>query len=119
MKIFMIKNALIFAAMEHRGDFKVYDEDILRAIRLAQITIPPSSRGFSRTSQVQNTKKSVTASSRFSLKEPKMSAKQVQNQMRWADIREIDMALDLMLKMEILGSQKSKKDIPLFCDKKP
>ena len=116
MKIFIIKNALIFAALEHRGDFKIHDDDILRAILLAEYNCTVVEKLFENFASSEH-QKVCNRIVEVLKKNPLMSPKQVQNQMRWADIREIDLALDLMLKLEILGFQKPKRTIQYFVTK--
>ena len=50
-------------------------------------------------------------------KTPKITAKRIQAYMKWADIREIHLALDLMAQMQILGSIKGKRSVMYFVTK--
>ena len=112
MKIFLIKNALIFAAMEHRGDFLIHDEDMLRSVRLAEYNSTVVEVLFENFASSEH-QRVCNRIMEILKKTPLLSSKQLQNQMRWADIREIDLCLDLMIKMEIIAFQKPKRT-PLY-----
>ena len=116
MKIFIIKNALIFAAMEHRGDFKIHNDDILRAIMLAEYNTTVVEALFENFAGSEH-QKVCNRIVEVLKKKPLMSAKQIQNRMKWADIRDIDLGLELMVKMEILGTQTPKRTTIYFVTK--
>ena len=112
MKIFLIKNALIFAAMEHRGDFLIHDEDMLRSVRLAEYNSTVVEVLFENFASSEH-QRVCNRIMEILKKTPLLSSKQLQNQMRWADIKEIDLCLDLLIKMEIIAFQKPKRT-PLY-----
>ena len=116
MKMFTLKNALIFAALEHRADFKINENDILKALQLCQYNCTVAEKlfgSFSNTEHQRVCKRIVE----ILKKAPMMSAKSIQNQMRWADIKDIDMAIDLMVKMQILGINTPKRTAQFYVKK--
>ena len=116
MKIFVIKNALIFAALEHRGDHLIAYDDMLRAIQLAEYNCTVVEKLFGSFANSEH-QKVCNRIIEILKKSPMLSAKKIQNQMRWADIKEIDMAIDLMVKMHIIGATSPKRCTVYFVKK--
>ena len=116
MKIMLIKNALIFAAMEHRKDHQIHTEDIIKAIYLSQYncTVVEKLFGSFASSEHQRVCNRIIE---ILKKSPMLSAKQLQNQMKWADIKDIDLAIDLMIKIEIIKAIKPKRTVLYFVPK--
>ena len=116
MKIFNLKNGLIFAALEHRGDLKIHAEDILKAIQLSQYncTVVENLFGSFASTEHQRVCNRIKA---MLLKTPNLSAKQIQNQMKWADVKEIDMALDLMAKLGMINTSMPKRTLLYYIAK--
>lgn len=108
IKMFVIKNSLIFAALEARGDFKIHEEDIRKAVKLAEYncTVVEKLFGSFASTEHQRVCNRVVEILKAN---PLMSAKQVANKMIWADIKEIDLAIELMVKMGILGVSQPKR----------
>ena len=116
MKIFVIKNALIFAALEHRGDFQITEDDMLRAIQLSQYNCTVVEKLFGNFANTEH-QRVCNRIVEILKSTPMKSAKQVQNRMRWAQIKEVKLALDLMAEMQIIEIVRPKRT-PLYYVKK-
>ena len=116
MKIFVIKNALIFAALEHRGDFQITVDDTLRAIELSQYNCTVVEKLFG---NFANTEHQRVCNRIIEILKatPLKSAKEIQNRMRWAEIKEVELAINLMTKMQIITISNPKRT-PLYFVKK-
>lgn len=108
MKMFTLKNSLIFSALEHRGDFKITEDDVLKAIQLCQYNCTVAEKLFGSFANTEH-QKVCNRIVEILKKSPMLSSKQIQNRMKWADIKEIDMAIDLMAKMQIIGINTPKR----------
>lgn len=116
MKIFVLKNALIFAALEHRGDFQIQYEDIANAIRLSEYNCTVVERLFGNFAKSEH-QKVCNRIVEILKREPMLSAKQIQNKMRWADPKEIHLGLDIMKQMNMIGFTKPKRAILYYVTK--
>ena len=116
IKIFVIKNALIFAALEKRGNHEITEDDMIKAIQLSEYNCSVVEKLFG---SFANSEHQRVCNRIIELlkKSPMLSAKQLQNRMNWADIKDIDLAIDLMVKMQILGTNYPKRTMLYFVKK--
>ena len=108
MKIFTIKNALIFAALEHRGDNIIHEADMIKALQLSEYNCTVVEKLFGSFTKSEH-QRVCNRIIEILKKSPMLSAKQIQNNMKWADIKDIDLAIDLMIKMQIIAANCPKK----------
>ena len=116
MKIFVIKNALIFAALEHRGNFQITVDDMLRAIQLSQYSCTVVEKLFGNFANTEH-QRVCNRIIEILKSTPMKSAKEIQNRMQWAEIKEVDLAIDLMTKMQIIAVSRPKRT-PIYYVKK-
>lgn len=110
MKIFVLKNALIFAALEHRGTHEIIESDIINAIQLAEYSCTVVEKLFGNFASSEH-QKVCNRIIEIIKKRPFISAKKIQNNMKWADPQDINMGLKVMTEMKMIEVNKPKRTL--------
>lgn len=116
MKIFVIKNALIFAALEHRGNHEIQIEDMINAIKLSEYNCTVVEKLFGNFANTEH-QRVCNRIIEILKKTPMLSARQMLNQMKWADPKEVDLALDVLTKHGYIGRNEPKRTVLYFVKK--
>ena len=111
-KMLILKNALIFAVLRQDTHNKITQEDVEKAIVLSEYTCNVVNQLFSQFHNSES-KRVVNRIIEILKRKPKRSKRQIWNDMKWAETKEVEESIDRLWRMDILGMEKPKRT-PLY-----
>ena len=105
LKMHVLKNALIFAALRMPEDKVIWLDDVLKAICLSDYTYNVVDHLFGNF-QDSETKRIYDRILEILRKTPHQTKRRVANRMKWAELRDVEEMIERMIRMGILASDK-------------